>query len=126
MTRPESTPQDVQLERVLAEVLLVGVGVSAGLVAVGLGGSFVVGWTGSLAGATHIASPTTDLSGLLERLVILQPLALAQLGLLVLIATPVFRVGVSIVGFARERDRVYVGLATLVLALLLLSLAALR
>jgi uncharacterized membrane protein len=45
-----------------------------------------------------------------------------QLGLLLLIATPVARVALSIVGFAAERDRMYVGFATIVLVILLYSL----
>ncbi|MEO8034496.1 MAG: DUF1634 domain-containing protein [Acidobacteriota bacterium] len=47
----------------------------------------------------------------------------AMLGLLLLIATPVFRVAVSIVLFARERDLLFVAITTTVLALLLLSFA---
>ena len=45
-----------------------------------------------------------------------------QLGILVLIATPVLRVAVSLVGFAIERDAKYVAITALVLALLLYSL----
>src|ERR1700737_1021902 len=45
-----------------------------------------------------------------------------QLGLVLLIATPVARVALSIVGFAAERDRMYVGFASLVLIILLYSL----
>jgi len=40
-------------------------------------------------------------------------------GLLVLIATPVLRVALSVVGFAFQRDWVYVGLTVLVLLVLL-------
>jgi uncharacterized membrane protein len=45
-----------------------------------------------------------------------------QLGLLLLIATPVARVALSIVGFAAERDWMYVGFASIVLLILLYSL----
>jgi len=45
-----------------------------------------------------------------------------QLGLLLLIATPVARVALSIVGFAEEGDRMYVGFASIVLVILLFSL----
>jgi uncharacterized membrane protein len=45
-----------------------------------------------------------------------------QLGLLLLIATPIARVAFSIVGFAAERDRMYVGFTLLVLGVLLYSL----
>jgi uncharacterized membrane protein len=46
-----------------------------------------------------------------------------QLGLLVLIATPVARVAFSVVAFALERDWLYVGITLLVLVVLLFSLA---
>jgi uncharacterized membrane protein len=45
-----------------------------------------------------------------------------QLGLLLLIATPIARVAFSIVGFALERDRLYVAFTLIVLAILLYSL----
>jgi uncharacterized membrane protein len=48
--------------------------------------------------------------------------ALVQLGLLLLIATPVARVAFSAVAFARQRDFLYVGLTLFVLAVLLFSL----
>ena len=44
-----------------------------------------------------------------------------QLGLLLLIATPIARVAFSVVGFAIERDRLYVSFTLLVLAILLYS-----
>ena len=47
---------------------------------------------------------------------------LIQLGLLLLIATPIARVAFSIVGFALERDRMYVVFTLIVLAVLLYSL----
>jgi uncharacterized membrane protein len=47
--------------------------------------------------------------------------AIVAVGLLVLIATPVLRVAVSIAGFVYERDWAFVAITALVLALLLLS-----
>jgi len=47
--------------------------------------------------------------------------AVIVVGLLALIATPVIRVGVSIVAFVIEKDAIFVALTTLVFALLLLS-----
>jgi len=47
---------------------------------------------------------------------------LIQLGLLLLIATPIARVAFSVVGFAIERDRMYVAFTLIVLAILLYSL----
>ena len=46
---------------------------------------------------------------------------LIQLGLLLLIATPIARVAFSVVGFAIERDRLYVACTLIVLAVLLYS-----
>jgi uncharacterized membrane protein len=46
---------------------------------------------------------------------------LIQLGLLLLIATPIARVAFSVVGFAIERDRLYVTFTLIVLAILLYS-----
>ena len=48
---------------------------------------------------------------------------IVQLGILILVATPVARVAFTAVAFAVERDRTYVLIALLVLALLLKSLA---
>ncbi len=45
-----------------------------------------------------------------------------QLGVLLLIATPVARVAFSVLGFARQRDLTYVGLTLFVLAVLAYSL----
>jgi uncharacterized membrane protein len=47
--------------------------------------------------------------------------AIVMVGLLLLIATPVARVGFSIVAFAIERDRLYVLITAAVLTLLLVS-----
>ena len=49
--------------------------------------------------------------------------AIAQLGLLLLIATPVARVAFTLVAFALQRDRKYVVITSIVLALLVYALA---
>jgi uncharacterized membrane protein len=51
-------------------------------------------------------------------------LAIVQLGLLVLILTPILRVAMSAVAFVAEKDRLYVALTLVVLGLLLYSLFA--
>jgi uncharacterized membrane protein len=48
--------------------------------------------------------------------------SIIQLGVLCLIATPILRVVVSLIGFALERDRTYVLITFLVLVILLYSL----
>lgn len=52
-----------------------------------------------------------------------RPEIIIQLGLLLLIATPVARVALALVAFALERDYTYVVLTAVVLAVLLFSLA---
>ncbi len=61
--------------------------------------------------------------GVLHGAAALDARALIQLGLLILIATPVARVVFSAAAFALERDRVFVALTALVLAALVYSLA---
>ena len=48
---------------------------------------------------------------------------LIQLGLLLLIATPVARVAFSVFAFARQHDRTYVVVTLIVLSILIFSLA---
>ncbi len=50
------------------------------------------------------------------------PQAIIVLGLLLLIATPVFSVAASAVAFARERDHLYMTIALIVLGILVTSL----
>lgn len=57
-----------------------------------------------------------------EGLLILRPQAVIALGLIVLIATPVLRVAVSLIVFAFERDRKYVIITFVVLTILLFSM----
>ncbi len=115
-----------RLERLMGVVLASGVTISAALVAFGFAASFMVGWSGSLVGATPVPTDPTDFADLAQRLLVLQPLALVQAGLVVLIATPVLRVAVTLLGFWRQRDVLYVVLTFAVLALLLISLGLVR
>jgi uncharacterized membrane protein len=105
----------------------VGVGVSAALIGAGFVAALAVGWQGSLIGATTTAAAaTTNFGGLAGRLAILEPLGIAQLGLLTLLATPVVRVAASVVAFASEGDRLYAAITLVVLAILLASILLLR
>ncbi len=61
-------------------------------------------------------------AGILEGAVTWKGQAIIQLGLLVLIATPVVRVAFAVVGFAVEHDYMYVIVSFIVLAVLLYSL----
>ena len=110
-----------RLRIVVSQVLVVGVITSATLIAIGFVGSLVVGWEGSLSGQPALDQPITDFSGLVDGLQALRPVAIAQLGLIVLVATPIVRVVASLVGFALEGDRLYVAITAGVLAILLAS-----
>lgn len=59
----------------------------------------------------------------LDRLSPRHPAAVTDLGLLLLIVTPVASVAIAIAAFVRERDWTYVGLAAFVFAMLILSFA---
>jgi uncharacterized membrane protein len=108
---------------VVSLVLAVGVALSAALIGIGFIAALGVGWQGSLIGATHaIGRSTADLADLPARLTSLEPLAISQLGLLALIATPVVRVAVSVWAFALEGDRLYATITFAVLLILLTSL----
>ena len=63
-----------------------------------------------------------SLSGIVRAALTGDAKAIAQLGLALLIATPIARVAFTLVAFALQRDRVYVGVTFLVLALLLFGL----
>jgi uncharacterized membrane protein len=64
------------------------------------------------------------ISGIIKSSFALDPAAIIQLGILILIATPVARVAFSVFAFAEERDWMYVIVTLIVLALLLFSLSA--
>jgi len=72
--------------------------------------------------APNAAFPHT-LGDLAAELRALRGQAIVILGLLVLIATPILRVAVSILAFIYQGDRVYTLITAAVLCLLLLSLA---
>ena len=61
------------------------------------------------------------ISGVIRSVISGRGQGIIQLGLLLLIATPIARVAFSVVGFAIERDRLYVAFTLLVLAILLYS-----
>jgi uncharacterized membrane protein len=63
-----------------------------------------------------------NVSGIIHGALDLHGSGIIQLGLLLLIATPVARVAFAIFGFAAERDWLYVGFTGVVLAILIFSL----
>ena len=62
------------------------------------------------------------LSGIVRGAIALRGRAIIQLGILLLIATPIARVAFAMFGFAKEKDRTYVLFTGIVLVILLYSL----
>ena len=114
------TPQ--RFRELVAGVLIVGVSVSATLLVLAFAGSLAVGWSGSLSGAPAASADPTAFASLGANLAALRPVGLAQLGLVVLLATPVVRVGASVAAFALEGDHLYAAITLAVLLILAASL----
>jgi uncharacterized membrane protein len=72
--------------------------------------------------AANFGRPTLSPSALLAGIGHGGALSVLQLGMLILIATPLTRVAASVLLFLRERDMLYVGVTLLVLGMLLFAL----
>ncbi|GBC75175.1 hypothetical protein HRbin06_00489 [archaeon HR06] len=64
----------------------------------------------------------TNLQTILNGLLSLKPFAIIDFGLIVLIATPILRVGMSIILFGIEGDKKYIIITSLVFTILILSI----
>jgi uncharacterized membrane protein YfcA/uncharacterized membrane protein len=111
-----------QAELIISYVLRGGVLVSAAVILVGTILHYLR--PHAVDGGFPLTYPHT-LSDVLPALQSGSPAALITLGLLLLLATPVLRVAVSVMAFALERDWRYVTITLLVLALLLASILVL-
>jgi uncharacterized membrane protein len=124
MTTDRQTGMDQKLEVVIGHTLRIGVVTAAVIVLIG--GVFYLVENRSTAPhyhAFHAASKHSDnLSGIVRNIRALNSYGIIQLGLLVLIATPIVRVMLSVVAFALERDLLCVVATLIVLAILLYSL----
>ncbi len=63
-----------------------------------------------------------SIAGIISDALAVRSGGIIQLGLLLLIATPIVRVAFAVVAFALQRDRVYVIVTLIVLGVLLFSL----
>lgn len=70
-----------------------------------------------------VPSGLTSIRGILRGVAAFDSEAIIQFGIVLLIATPVARVALSLLGFIRQRDRTYVAVTVIVLAILLLGLS---
>ena len=124
MTEHAPRVSDDAVEQFIGRLLQIGVLVAAAVTLAG----------GILLVAQHGRSPADygtfrgepyylrSLTGVLRAALSMDSRAIVQLGLVLLIATPVARVAFTLIAFALQRDRVYVGVTLLVLALLLFGL----
>ncbi len=111
--------KNIQMTSVIGWILQGGVTLSAFFIIIGL--LLLPTRPGGLSIQRLLNFPQT-LDQIRQGLLILRPQAIIALGLLVLIATPVVRVAASIISFALERDRKYVIITSIVLAILLFSI----
>ena len=115
---------DRRLETVIGRLLQAGVLLAAAVVTIGAVAYLVhhhadrVDYRNFVAGGQGICT----FPGIVRSAAHLESLGIIQIGLLLLIATPVARVGLAIAGFALERDRLYTVVSVVVLLILLASL----
>jgi uncharacterized membrane protein len=115
------------LNDAIGKILRYGVALSSVVVAAGLVLVLLApppGIPGTLQGAlaANFGKPTLSLSTLIAGVAAGSAVGVLQLGLLILVATPVTRVAASVLLFLRERDMLYVGVTLLVLVMLLFAL----
>jgi len=115
---------DQKVEVVIGNLLRTGVILSATVVLIGAA-IYLLRHGGSSADYRVFQGEPNDLRsvrGIIQRSLHSSGRGIIQLGLLLLIATPVARVAFAIYGFAAEGDRLYVAFSVLVFAVLLYSL----
>jgi uncharacterized membrane protein len=116
---------DQRLEIIISVLLRTGVMIAATVVL--LGGICFLSRHGQEQPEYHVFHGTASIyrsaSGVIHNAGPSNCPAVIQLGLLLLILTPVARVAFSLAGFAMERDWTYVALTAIVLGILIYSLA---
>jgi uncharacterized membrane protein len=115
---------DQYVEELIGTLLRVGVTLAAAVVL--FGGTVYLVRHGLAAPQYHVfVGEPTDLrrlSGIVKDALAFRARGLIQLGLLLLIATPIARVAFSVAAFALQGDRLYVVVTLIVLAVLMYSL----
>ena len=121
---PQRNWTDQRIENVLGNLLRAGVLLSALVVSIG-GAIYLIRHGHKPVGFRVFRGEPADLRslrGIIRDTLELRGAGIIQLGLLLLIATPVARVAFSIFGFAEERDGMYMVFTLIVFAVLLYSL----
>jgi uncharacterized membrane protein len=126
VTTIQTSQQDKRVDEIIGTLLRVGVILAASIVLIG--GVLYLIHFGSAPPHYRVfqGEPTRlrHISSIFSEAAALHLEAIIQLGLLVLIATPVARVLFTVFAFAYERDWTYVVITLIVLTLLLYSLGA--
>jgi uncharacterized membrane protein len=115
---------DEHVEQFIGNLLRWGVVLAAAVTAIG--GALFLALHGGRVADYHVFHGQPDalksVSAVARNAFALRPEAMIQLGLLLLIATPIARVALSLVAFAKQHDRTYIFVTAIVLGLLLYSL----
>lgn len=115
---------DQRLETIIGGLLRTGVMLAAGIVTIG-GLLYLYRFHATRVSFHSFAPGGSDIrtvSGILQSAAHFQSTGLMQVGLVLLILTPVARVAMAVLGFALERDRLYTIVSLIVLVILALSL----
>ena len=115
---------DKQMEISIGRMLRVGVTISASIVFLG-GLLYLRKPWGAAPDYSHFVAERESLPGIvgvLQGVTHLKAESIIQLGILLLIATPITRVVFCVAGFARQKDRLYVLISTTVLVILIYSM----
>ncbi len=115
---------DRSIERSVSVLLMAGVIIAGSVTLLGAVVFLMHHWSDTVDYRTFHSQPRVDriISGIVTGAFSGRGRSIIQLGMLLLIATPVARVALSLFGFAMERDHVYVVTTTIVLLVLLYSL----
>ena len=115
---------DVVLENLIGNLLRSGVLVAAAIVFIG--GVFYLGHSGHepvhYSTFQPVAAELRSVGTIVLGAMHMQNAALIQLGVVLLIITPIARVALAMVGFWLEHDRLYAVVSAIVLAILFVSL----
>jgi len=123
-TKPTGRWSDHAVEQLVGRLLQVGVAIATAVVL--LGGAMLLATHGGDVPSFRVfrgtSSTLRSVSAAARGALAFDPRGMVQLGLVLLIATPVARVALTLGAFILQRDRLYVVLTTVVLALLLFGL----
>lgn len=123
-THPKNSWHDADIQNLIGNILRTGVILSAAIVLIG-GILYLLKYGSTVLDHRMFRGEPSDLRHIKEIIsnaVSLHSRGIIQLGLLILIATPILRVGLSSVAFFKERDFMYMVVSLIVLSFLLFGL----